>query len=301
VLFEGTRAVGVEFGSAGRAHVVRAEREVILCAGVVRSPQLLMLSGVGPADALHAAGVRVVADRGAVGANLQDHVRVPVVRALARPRPTRAASLMREALTYLAARRGLLTSNVCEAAAVVHGDRSSVVPQLRIACRWRAMPAEPGTLVDFEVTLIDPASRGRLTLTRGAPSHAPTLDPGYLREARDRAALEHGIALAREVAASAACRAAGVGDEFIPGRADLAAHIRLHADSAYHGVGTCRMGSDDSAVVDPALRVNGVDALRVIDASVMPTTVAGCAQAAVVAIAERGADLILGAPRAGDP
>jgi choline dehydrogenase len=294
VLFEGRRAVGVELVAGDRTYAIRAEREVILSAGVVRSPHLLMLSGVGSAEALRSAGVRVVADRGSVGANLQDHVRVPVIHALGRPRPTRVASLLREGLAYVGARRGLFTSNVCDAAAIVLGEGGSAVPQLRIACRWRAMPEDPRTLVDFEVVLIDPSSRGRLTLTRGAPSHAPTVDPGYLRERADRAALERGVELARAIAASAACRAAGVGEERLPGATDVAAHLRQRADSAYHGVGTCRLGSDDAAVVDPALRVIGVDALRVVDASVMPTTVAGNAQAAVVAIAERAADLILG-------
>jgi choline dehydrogenase len=292
VLFEGTRAVGVEYVSEGRVHRVRAAAEVIVSAGAVRSPHLLMMSGIGPAVDLRAKGVPVVADRPEVGGNLRDHVRVPVIRSFKRPRPTRPLALVRAGFDYLSSRNGLLTSNVCDASALALQDPDSRIPQVRILCRWRVLPQEPGTLVDFEVALIDPASAGRLSLRVDSPEEPLAIDPGYLREDRDRQWIEEGIALARRIADSAPCRAAGIDTEFLPGSIDVARHIAMHADSAYHPVGTCRMGSDAQAVVDPRLRVVGVSGLRVVDASVMPTTVSGNAQAAVVAIAERAADLI---------
>lgn len=292
VLFEGTRAVGVEYVSEGRVHRVRANAEVIVSAGTVRSPHLLMMSGIGPAADLRATGVPVVADRSEVGGNLRDHVRVPVIRSLNRPRPTRPMALVRAGFDYLSSRSGLLTSNVCDAMALALPDPLSRIPQVRIVCRWRALPQEPGTLVDFEVVLIDPASSGRLTLRVDSREESLAIDPGYLREERDRRSIEEGIALARSIADSAPCRAAGIDAEFLPGSIEVARHVARHADSAYHPVGTCRMGSDGQAVVDPRLRVVGVSGLRVVDASVIPTTVSGNAQAAVVAIAERAADLI---------
>ena len=294
VLIDGGRATGVEMVSDRKVQQVHARREVILCAGVVRSPQLLMRSGIGPAEALRRLGIDVLVDRPGVGANLQDHVRIPVVRHLARPRPTRFTGLARAGVEYLFARRGLLASNVCDAGAVVRLGAGDDVPALRIVCSWRALPEQQATFIDFEVVLIDPHSRGRVLLATRDPDGAPMIDPGYLTDPRDVERLARGVELARAIAASSACRAAGVGHELQPGDQDIATHVRRYANSAYHAVGTCRFGSDDFAVVDPRLRVVGLAGLRVVDASVMPTTVAGNAQAAVLAIAERAATLIRG-------
>ncbi|HVT39527.1 MAG TPA: GMC family oxidoreductase N-terminal domain-containing protein [Gemmatimonadaceae bacterium] len=293
VLLEKGRAVGVEYTSRDGLHVVRATREVILCAGTVRSPHLLLLSGVGPGEHLRRLGIDVVAESPGVGVNLQDHVRVPLVRYLSGRRPTRISSLLRASLEYLWSRRGLLTSNVADAAAIVRLDAANPVPQVRIVFRWRVKPAERAMLVDFEVVLIDPRSHGQLSICTSDPADGPAIDPGYLREPDDTRNLQRGLELAREIAQTASCRRAGVGDEFLPGARDITAHIREQAETAFHPVGTCRLGSDGGAVVDTRLRVRGVSGLRVVDASVMPTTVAGNAEAAVVAIAERASDLIL--------
>ena len=272
--------------------MIHAAREVILCAGVVRSPQLLMLSGVGPADALRSLGIDVVADRPGVGDNLQDHVRVPVAYECAGPRPTAPAALVRGAIRYALTGRGLFASNVADAAAIVRLDAAREIPNVRILCRWRVLPEHPAWVVDFEVVAIDPASRGRVTLASADPMRPPRIDPGYLTAAADADVLRRGVELARAIAATAACRAAGIGAEVLPGAGRTLAHIRQQADTAFHPVGTCRLGGDADAVVDPWLRVVGVSGLRVVDASVMPTTVAGNAQAAVFAIAERAADFI---------
>ena len=251
-----------------------------------------MLSGIGPADALRRLGLGVVADRPAVGDNLRDQLRVPVLRHLARARPTSPGRLLRAGADYLVRRRGLLTSNVCDASAVVRLDPSAEIPQARIVVHWRAAPRHRDTVVDFEVVLIDPRSRGRLTLLTGDPTGQLAVDPAYLSEPGDASTLARGIALARAIAESPSCRQAGVGGDLVVGDGDIGGQIRRFADSAYHPVGTCRMGSDAAAVVDSRLRVVGITGLRVVDASVMPTTVAGSAQAAVVAIAERASDLI---------
>jgi choline dehydrogenase len=301
VLFDKQRAMAVQYQAAGETRVLRAAREVILCAGVVRSPRLLLSSGIGPAPMLRRFGIPVIAESPSVGVGLQDQLRVPVAFVLDRPRPTRFSALLSAGVKYLSSRRGLLASNVCEAAAILPPDPPHSTSSLRIACRWRVLPERSETLVDFEVALLEPQSRGVLGFESGDPFAAPSLDPGYLAEPADREALQHGIELARRIAASASCRAAGVGAEFLPGAIGTLEHLRRHADTAFHPVGTCRFGTDAEAVVDPQLRVRGVDGLRIVDASVLPATVAGNAQAAVLAVAERAADLIrgIGLPAAG--
>ena len=301
VLFEGGRATGVEIGGRGGDRVIHAAREVILCTGAVRSPQLLMLSGVGPAAALARLGIGVVADRPGVGGNLQDHVRVPVAYECAGRRPTTPAALVREAIRYALARRGLFASNVADAAAIVRLEPAHHVPNLRIVCRWRVLPRHPAWVIDFEVAAVDPASRGRVSLASADPMQPPLIDPGYLTAAADADVLRHGVELARAIAATPACRAAGIGAEVLPGNDETSAHLRQQADTAFHVVGTCRLGTDPDAVVDPWLRVIGVSGLRVVDASVMPTTVAGNSQAAVFAIAERAADLVRADPSSRAP
>ena len=293
ILIERERAVGIEYLHGGGVHTARAGREVILCAGTVKSPQILQLSGIGPAQDLRRQGVSVVVDLPGVGANLQDHVRVPIMFRVARRRYTFLPALLAASPRYLLRRRGLLASNVADAAAIVRTAASAEVPDLRVVFIWRAMPEQPGTLVAFETGLIDPHSRGHVRLASADPSKGPLIDPNYFADPRDRSRMEIGIELARRIAQTSACREAGINAEFLPADRPLAEHIRENAASSYHPVGTCRMGSDEMAVVDPELRVMGVGALRVVDASVMPTTVTGNAQAAVLAIAERATDLLL--------
>ena len=293
IVFEQRRATGVEVATSTGQSLIFADREVILCAGAVRSPQLLMLSGVGPADLLRRFDIGIVADRAGVGDNLQDHVRVPVAHECAGRRPTAPTALMRGAVRYALTKKGLFASNVADAAAILRLDASREVPNLRILCRWRVLPQHPSWVVDFEVVAIDPESRGRIVLASADSTRPPQIDPGYLTASADTTVLRRGIELARELAATKACREAGIGVEVLPGSvARTVEHIRQKADTAFHPVGTCRLGVDASAVVDPWLRVVGVLGLRVVDASVMPTTVAGNAQAAVYAIAERAVDLI---------
>ena len=293
ILIERQRAVGIEYLQDGALHTARAGREVILCAGTVKSPQLLQVSGIGAAEDLRRLGISPVVDLPGVGANLQDHVRVPIIFRIAGPRYSSLPALLAAGAHYVFRSRGLLTSNVADVAAIVRSTASTEVPDVRVVFKWRAAPELPGAFVAFETGLIDPQSRGRIRLASADPTQEPLIDPGYLTDPRDPRRLEIGIDLARRIAQTPACREAGIREEFSPADRPLSAHIREQADSSYHPVGTCRMGSDRMAVVDCELRVSGVGRLRVADASVMPTTVSGNSQAAVYAIAERAADLLL--------
>ena len=293
ILIEGQRAVGVEYRRDGVVHTARAGREVILCAGTVKSPPLLQLSGIGAAEDLRRLGISPVVDLPGVGANLQDHVRVPIVFRIAGPRYTSLPTLLAAGARYVVRRRGLLASNVADVAAIVRTAASAEVPDVRVVFKWRAAPELPGAFVAFETALIDPRSRGRVRLASADPLQGPWIDPRYLTDPSDLRRLEVGIDLARRIAQTPACREAGIREELSPADRPLSAHIREQADTSYHPIGTCRMGSDEMAVVDSELRVRGVDRLRVADASVMPTTVSGNSQAAVYAIAERATDLLL--------
>lgn len=298
ILFDGTRARGVEYRRGGRRHEVSAEREIILCAGTVKSPHLLMLSGVGPADHLRRADILVTLDAPGVGSNLQDHLRVPVVYRVAGGAPDRAWRLARAGLRYLAAGRGLLTSNVSEATAIVRTDPGRPIPDAQIMLQWRAPREASRSSMSLEVSLLDPDSRGAVTIVSNDPDIAPLIHPNYLAADADAGTLMGGVELARRIATASPWRRHRLSETPWIGRpADRAAtraHVRRTATTGYHPVGTCRMGQDPLAVVSPELAVHGISGLRIADASVMPRIVTGGTHAAVIAIAEKAADLIRG-------
>ncbi|MEC3914754.1 GMC family oxidoreductase [Nocardia sp. CDC160] len=310
IVIEHGRATGVEYRTAQGTQVLHADREVIVSAGTFGSPQLLMLSGIGPADHLRAFGLDVVADL-PVGDNLHDHLFVPMTFAM----PT---ALRRSAPGYFArafVRESLrnnstwLARSVFEAVAFLHTPYTTGAPDLQLhVLPWgypgpnqdapiRHVP-DPRRSLTILVTMIYPQSRGTLRLTSADPAAPPAIDPNYLAEQRDLDTLAHGMELTREVMAAKAISAA-VDTEISPGpqyptRAELAAEIPNRATTVYHPVGTCRMGVDDRAVVDPTLRVRGIDGLRVADASIMPSIVGGNTNAATMMIGEHAAALILG-------
>ena len=296
VLFEGTRAVGVEYVRAGRTERARAGREVILSGGAVNSPQLLMLSGVGPADALRRLSIPVVADLPGVGANLQDHLMCGVSHACLHPLTLEGADSVGGLLRYLFLGNGPLTSNVAEAGAF---PRTHPAIQLIFAPVYYAehgFRKSTGPAYSLGAALLRPESAGRLWLRSADPMAAPAIDPGYLNEPADLESLMAGIELAREIFAARAF-APYRGPEVLPGsdvktRAGLAAFVRARAETLYHPVGTCRIGVDAMAVVDCYLSVRGVEGLRVIDASVMPDVPGGNTNAPTLMIAERGALMI---------
>ena len=305
VVFEGTRAVGVEYVQDGVAQVARAGREVLLAGGAVNSPQLLMLSGVGDAEQLRAHGVEVVADRPAVGDNLQDHLIVGLRRRLRSGASLKSAETPLSVLRYLVFRNGMLSSNVAEAGLFAHTSPGAAPDvQFHVAPGFfdnHGLDPIPFDALSIGPTLVGTKSRGRITLASADPFEHPHIDPNALGEASDVEVLVRSLEMAREIAAQPAL-AGLLAEEHSPGasvttREGLARYVRETCETLYHPVGTCRMGADADAVVDLDLRVNGVDGLRVIDASVMPTIPNGNTNAPTTMIAERAADLLRGVPR----
>jgi choline dehydrogenase len=305
VLIAGGKAVGVNYLHHGEPKTAQAEAEVILSGGAVNSPQLLMLSGIGPAEHLIEMGIDVVAESRGVGQNLSDHPVLPVVWSTPRIRglweKAGNASLVRWQLTH----RGPLTSNIAESGGFAHSEPGLPAPDLQL----HVMPApyvnqgldDPTQrAMTVLVGLIDVASRGRVRLRSADPRHRPAIDPGYLSDERDSRALAAGLKMAREFV-TAKPMADICASELAPGAhvrsdADLLQYVRNSVVTLYHPVGTCSMGGESrwNSVVDPELRVRGVRGLRVVDASVMPFVPRGNTNAPTIAIAERAADLIAG-------
>ncbi len=304
VVFEGRRATGVEVVRDGRTEIVAA-REVVLAGGAVNSPQLLLLSGVGPAEQLARHGIPLVHELAGVGANLQDHLTGGILVAS----PTRDslydAERPREILRWLLRRRGKLTSNVAEAAAFVRSRPDLPAPDLELIFapvlfeeEGLAPPRGHGFTVG--AVLLQPRSSGTVSLRSADPFAAPAIDPRYLSDPDDLRTLLHGIELARRIV-SLPPLADLAGAELEPDGAALEDFVREHAQTLYHPVGTCRIGTDELAVVDPALRVRGIEGLRVVDASVMPRIPHGHTHLPTLAIAERAAALVREAAPAAQP
>ncbi|MFC6066265.1 GMC family oxidoreductase [Streptomyces ochraceiscleroticus] len=297
VLFDGDRACGVELADG----VLRARREVLLSAGAIGSPQLLLRSGVGDAEDLKALGIAPVADLPGVGRHLQDHLSVPVLRYAQHPVTLTGADTPANIARYLLARRGPLTSNVGEAVAFVRSAPEVAAPDLELIFapvpfvgHGLTPPAEHG--VTIGVILLQPESHGRITLTDAGPAAPPCIEPAYLSAPADLRRMVAGVRFAEELYGTAALRP-HVGGALPPcpkpaDDAGTEAMVRALAETLYHPVGTCRMGTGDDAVTDPTLRVRGVEGLRVVDASVMPNITRGHTNAPTIMIAERAADLI---------
>lgn len=306
VIFDGKRAVGVEFEQLGARRVVNARREVVLCGGAINSPQLLMLSGIGDGNQLAEHNIDVVHDAPGVGGNLLDHLVVPIGFDV--PNDTLfAAEKPVELLNYFVRRRGMLTSNVGEAYGFAKSRQDLEHPDLELifapAPYFEEGLGDPydGHAVVMGPILLKPHSRGTITLRSADPKDKPIIDPGYLTDdaGADRAALMAGLRMCADIAKSPALKgiigkvarplgATDLDDETLERALNSLSH------TLYHPVGTCRMGSDDASVVDPELRVRGVDGLRIADASVMPTIIRGHTHAPSVLIGEKAADLIRG-------
>jgi choline dehydrogenase-like flavoprotein len=307
VSIENGRATGVSYlDSRGRPHVARASHEVIISAGAVNSPQLLMLSGVGPADALRALEIDVLVDSPEVGQNLVDHPGVGLIQQSTQPISLLNAESPAAVLRYLTARMGPLSSNVAEACAFVKSRADLPACDLQFhfgPVEYDIRLEGPPTVHAFTIApvLVAPRSKGFVRLGSADPRRPPVIDPAYLSdpEGEDLRALVHGLRLARKIAAAPPL-APYRGVELGPGPkvktdAEIEAYVRSHTGSIYHPVGTCRMGRESSSVVDPRLRVRGVEGLRVVDASVMPVIPRGNTNAPTIMIAERAAEWILGA------
>ncbi len=303
VLLDGTRASGVALIEDGKPHLVRAEREVILSGGTINSPQLLMLSGIGPAAHLRNVGVPVAADIPGVGENLQDHLILPVAFICRKPVSLAAAESKRHVLRYLMFGTGPLSSNVAEAGGFTRLQQAVPAPDLQfhfgpVYYLDHGFTRPDGHGFTIGPTLIRPESRGWIRLRSNNPFDPPLIQPNYLGVESDVKLLVDGTKLARDIADARPFKKYRGGD-YCPAasvRADteLAEYVREKVETVYHPVGTCRMGADAAAVVDPELRVRGIDGLRVVDGSVLPTITGGNTNAPIIMIAEKAADLIRG-------
>jgi choline dehydrogenase len=311
ILFEGKRAVGVQYAINGVTHQVRAKREVIVSGGAFGSPQLLMLSGVGPALHLKDLGIPLVHELPGVGQNLQDHVTTVLIYKTAIVDHAMGYSLkgtwnmLKAIWEWRTQRKGWVTSNVSETQGFVSTQGNHDYPNIQLAlCTGviddHARKMHWGHGYTLHVTLMRPKSRGSVTLASSNPFDKPLIDPAFLKESEDFDTLVAGTQLGLKVMASQAL-AAYRGPMMYPVDAkntdQIKAFLRDHSDTEYHPVGTCKMGplEDAMAVVDSDLRVHGLQNLRVIDASVMPNLVSGNTNAPTIMIAEKTVAAILSA------
>jgi choline dehydrogenase len=303
ILFEGTRAVGVQYGN----EKVLAS-EIVLSAGAIQSPQLLQLSGIGPGRLLFSLGIPVVADLPGVGENLQDHLALRLIYKCTRPITTNdeLRNAWRKGLTglkYLLFRRGPMAIGVMSAGMITRALPDARTPDIQfflstVSAEERGAEPHPFSAFTLVYYPMRPESRGSVRIRSREALQAPTIQPNYLATDYDRRIMVEGAKLARRLVATPSL-APYVLQEYKPGRAvasdaQILEAIRNTGSSGYHPVGTCRMGKDALAVVDPQLRVRGVEGLRVVDASVMPLLVSGNTNAATFMIAEKAADLIRG-------
>jgi choline dehydrogenase len=301
VLMDGKRAVGVSYLRGGSLVEARANREVILSGGAINSPQLLLLSGIGPAARLKTLGIEVVADLPGVGQNLQDHLASGILYHSKQPITLASAEKPGNIINYLLFKKGPLTSNVAEGVAFLKTKPDLLAPDIELIFApsfflEHGFANPPGHGFTIGVVLLHPESTGSLMLRSTNPTDPPAIQPNYLASENDVKVMIEGLRWARKIAQSKALDDYR-GDEFMPGAdvqsdADLTEFLRTRAETLYHPVGTCKMGEDPQAVVDPELRVRGVEGLRVVDASVMPTIISGHTNAPSIMIAEKAADLI---------
>jgi choline dehydrogenase len=307
VLFSGRRATGIEYRQGDTTRTAYANAEVILAGGAFNSPQLLQLSGLGPMKLLRSHGIDVIADMPGVGNDLQDHLQVRMLYRCTEPITMNDVinsfrHRIGAGLRYIVSRKGLLTIGAGYAGAFLRTRPDLETPDVQLHFLIFSADAAGASLHSFpgfmtSVCQLRPESRGFVRIKSNDPNQPPAIQPRYLSSTVDRETTVAGMSLLRRVMEQPAIRRY-IAKEIAPGPdcasdAALLAYARETGTTVYHPTSTCRMGSDPSAVVDERLHVHGIDGLRVIDASIMPTVVSGNTNAAVVMIAEKGADMIL--------
>ena len=307
IAFEGRRAVGLRFRQGGQDKLAKAGREVLLASGAVGSPQLLQLSGVGPGALLQEHGIPVVHANESVGANLQDHLQIRTVYKVKHTRTLneQANSLFgraRMGVEYALFRRGPLTMAPSQLGAFAKSDPARETPDLEYHVQPLSLekfgdPLHPFPAFTASVCNLRPESRGAVRIKSREPAAAPSIRPNYLATESDRLVAAEAIRLTRRICAAQPL-ARFEPAEFLPGpdvvsEADLAEAAGRIGTTIFHPVGTCKMGNDSLAVVDDRLRVRGVENLRVVDASIMPTITSGNTNAPVIMIAEKASEMIL--------
>lgn len=307
ILFDGRRATGVEYDVGGASHIAIANAEVIVAAGAFNSPQLLQLSGLGPAELLRSHGIPVVADLPGVGSDLSDHYFARLIlrckQALSlndavRRWPRGAAAILRYALF----RRGYFAIPAISAGCFLRAHPSAETPDIQASIALYSVQnigdaLHPISGVTAVCTLLRPESRGHVRIKSADPRQAPAIHPNYLATPNDCDTMVAGVRALRRIV-QAPAMAQHIAEEVEPGPVcdsddDLLDYVRRRGSTVYHPVGTCRMGQDERAVVDERLRVRGFEGLRVIDASIMPLVVSGNTNAATIMIAEKGAVMVL--------
>jgi choline dehydrogenase len=313
ILFDGRHATGIEYLVANRKSSARANVEVIVASGAFNSPQLLQLSGLGPASLLRSHGIPVIADVPGVGDDLNDHFSGRIILRCKEPITLNDAvrnwsGKLSHGLHYVLTRRGYLAIPAVSAACFLRALPSSGTPDSQCSISLFSAGTIGGELHPFpgvtgNCVLLRPESRGYVRIKSADPRQAPAIHPNYLATQKDRETIVAGVAAMRRIfqAPAMACH---IAEEIEPGKQcdsddGLLDFIRRRGSTTYHPVGTCRMGQDQNAVVDDRLRVRGFAGLRVIDASIMPAVVSGNTNAATIMIGEKGADMILEDANAG--
>lgn len=311
ILVKNGRSVGVEVQRAGQSLTFHCDKGVILAAGALGTPQLLLYSGIGPAQDLSKLGIPTVLDVPEVGRGLQDHPLVPLVFATARTDTFKNAESIPNLLRYLLFRKGMLASNAVEAIAFAQSSRATEhapdIELIFVPFEWREQGLQAPQRHAFTIAPVvaKPKSRGTVTLASPRPGESPVIDFNLLAEQHDIQVMLEGIRLARKIAAAAPLEVDAIG-EVDPGSLALTERtlsdwIHRNVQTVYHPTSTCRMGNDAGSVVDPQLRVRGIGGLWIADASVMPSVPRGHPNAVVAMIAERAASLIEGADIANWP
>ncbi len=309
ITFEGTRATGVEYFNGKERRVARAESEVIVTSGAIGSPKIMMLSGVGPAAHLKEHGIDVVHDLPGVGENLNDHFGIDIIAELkghtSLDKYNKPHWALWAGIEYVFFRSGPITSNVVEGGAFWHSQGSGDVPDLQFhflagAGAEAGVPSVPkgSSGITLNSYTVRPKSRGTVKLRSSDPAALPIVDPNFLAEPEDLKTSVEGVKISREIFEQPSLqkyvKTIRLPDDSVKTQAEFEAYARQFGRTSYHPTCTCKMGVDEMAVVDPQLRVRGLDGIRICDSSVMPSLIGSNTNAPTIMIAEKASDLIRG-------